>query len=277
MKKIKWFDILVKYGPILMIIVVNEVLIEPVFASPTFPCNGCLIDCPKKLKLPKIDKNAGKSFFQRTFKKIKSGLCEKSVKITNNLCNDRNRNCFEERRYSDRRREHFDFYRDDDERFYETDHYVNRYPKRTYTSYDDDDDDFYSNNRRRFDDFYEDNTNYFYDPPSRIEYVDIEDHNWHNSRDYDDFFTRNFNVTQSESKSIATSEEFVDDFFDELDYLDSVEIERRRENKRDVASKPYRRAFFDLIIGILDTWHSTVKGDIKRARERRRSGRALVF
>lgn len=83
-----------------------------------------------------------------------------------------------------------------------------------------------------------------------------------------------------ECKSVADhSVEFDDDLFDEIDYLDSVEIERRRANKRDATYqvKPYRRAIFDLIIGILDTWHSTVRSDFKRARERRRSGRALVF
>lgn len=84
-----------------------------------------------------------------------------------------------------------------------------------------------------------------------------------------------------ECKSVAfdQSSEFDDDLFDDIDYLDSVEIERRRSNKRDASYqvRPYRRAIFDLLIGILDTWHSTVRSDIKQARERRRSGRALIM
>lgn len=86
-------------------------------------------------------------------------------------------------------------------------------------------------------------------------------------------------LTECKTLPMERSSEFDEDLFDDIDYLDSVEIERRRSYKRDASSqvKPYRRAIFDLIIGILDTWHSTVRSDIKQARERRRSGRALIM
>lgn len=88
-------------------------------------------------------------------------------------------------------------------------------------------------------------------------------------------------IENGESKSIKKDEDddsFSDSFMED-DYLDSVEKDLRKNTKRDAKghTRQYRRAIFDLIIGILDTWQSSIRSDLKRSRERRRSGRALLF